>query len=225
VSPLSKRAFGGLLFLVVTLAASLFVAAWTLDYWQGWVFLAVFSGSALAITLYLMKTDPKLLERRVNAGPGAEKERTQNIIQILASIAFVVVIVIPALDHRFAWSVVPTTAVIAGDILIALGFLIVFRVFKENTFAAGTIDVEPEQRVISTGPYALVRHPMYSGALVMLAGVPLALGSLWGLLTIVPMAMVIVWRLLGEEEFLAKNLPGYSEYRNNVRYRLVPFIW
>ena len=207
------------------LAASLFVAAWTLDYWQGWVFLAVFSGAALATTLYLMKTDPKLLERRVNAGPGAEKERTQNIIQILASIAFVVVIILPALDHRFAWSKVPTTAVIAGDVLVALGFFLILLVFKENTFAAGTIDVEPEQRVISTGPYALVRHPMYSGALVMLLGVPLALGSWWGLLTIVPMALVIAWRLLDEEVFLAKNLSGYSEYRNTVRYRLVPFIW
>lgn len=219
------RAFGGLLFLVISLAAALFVTAWTLDYWQAWVFIAVFSGSALAITLYLMKNDPKLLERRVTAGPGAEKEQIQNVIQILAQIAFLAAIVLPALDHRFGWSSVPASFVAAGDLLILLGFLIVFLVFRENTFASGTIEVAAEQSVIATGPYALVRHPMYSGALVMLLGVPLALGSWWGLLAFILMVLVIVLRVLGEEDFLSKNLPGYSQYRENVKYRVVPFIW
>jgi protein-S-isoprenylcysteine O-methyltransferase Ste14 len=177
------------------------------------------------ITIYLIKRDPRLLERRIKAGPSAEKERSQKVIQALATIAFVVVFVFSAVDHRFAWSSVPPYSVVAGDILVVLGLLIIFFVFKENTFTSAVIEIDTEQKVISTGPYAFVRHPMYIGALVMLLGVPLALGSWWGLLTIIPMTLVIVWRLLDEEQFLAKKLSGYSEYQNKVRYRLVPFIW
>jgi len=222
---LNKRALAGLLQLIVTLAALIFLAAWTFDYWRAWCFLAVFSVSVLAITLYLVKNDPKLLERRVKAGPGSEKEKGQRIIQAPAMLAFVAVIVFPALDHRFEWSTVPPYVSALGDILVALGLFFVFLVFRENTFTSGIIEVESEQKVITTGPYALVRHPMYIGALVMLLGVPLALGSWWGLLTIIPMALVIVWRLRDEERFLAKNLAGYSEYEKKVRYRLLPFIW
>jgi len=108
---------------------------------------------------------------------------------------------------------------------VALGLLIVFFVFKENSFASATIEVGAEQTLVSTGPYSLVRHPMYFGAFVMLIGVPLALGSCWGLLTVIPIIVVIVWRLLDEEIFLEKNLPGYPAYRNKVKYRLLPFIW
>jgi protein-S-isoprenylcysteine O-methyltransferase Ste14 len=222
---LNKNAIGGLLRFLITLAVLLFLAAWTLDYWQAWVFLAVFSGSALAITLYLMKNDPKLLERRMKAGPAAEKEKSQKIIQIVATASFISAIVFPAVDHRFGWSAVPAPVAIAGDVLVALGFLVIFFVFKENTFTSGVIEVDADQKVISTGPYALVRHPMYSGALIMLAGVPLALGSWWGLAAVALMVLVIIWRLLDEERFLAGNLPGYSEYQDQVRYCLVPLLW
>jgi|SRR5579859_5168971 len=225
MNDLNKKAWAGLLRFAIALAASVFLPAWTLDYWQAWILLALFSASSLAITIYLMKKDPKLLARRMNAGPGAEKEKRQKIIQFLAAIAFITVFVFSAMDRRLAWSRVPLYGVAAGDILVALGFLIVFFVFKENTFASSIVEVGAEQKIISTGLYAFVRHPMYIGALVMLLGVPLALGSWWGLFTIVPMALVIVWRLLDEEKFLAKNLPGYSEYRNQVSYRLVPFVW
>ncbi|HKN13786.1 MAG TPA: isoprenylcysteine carboxylmethyltransferase family protein [Candidatus Binatus sp.] len=207
------------------MAAIIFLPAWTFDYWQGWIFLTVLSASVLAITIYLMKNDPKLLERRTNAGPGAEQQRSQNVIQSLAAAAFVAMFVVSALDHRFAWSTVPLYVSALGDILVALGLYFVFLVFKENTFAAGTIEVGTEQKVIATGPYAIVRHPMYIGALVMLVGVPLALGSWWGLFAIVPMTLVIVWRLLDEERFLAKNLAGYKEYQGKVKSRLLPLIW
>jgi protein-S-isoprenylcysteine O-methyltransferase Ste14 len=115
--------------------------------------------------------------------------------------------------------------VVAGEALVVLGFVIMFFVFKENPFTSRIIEVEAEQKVIATGPYAVVRHPMYAGSLVMLSGVPPALGSWWGLFTIIPITLVIVWRLLDEEAFLIKNLPGYSEYRTRVRHRLVPLIW
>ena len=225
MNDLNKKAFGGLLFLVICLAALMFLPVWTFDYWQAWIFLAVFSVSVLAITVYLIKNDPKLLKRRVNAGPGAEKERSQKVIQFIAQVAFIAVIVFPSVDHRFQWSVVPSYIVIAGDFLVALGLIIVFLVFKENTFTSAIIEVGTEQKVISTGPYAIVRHPMYIGALVMLIGVPLALGSWWGLLAIIPITLVIVCRLLDEENFLVRTLSGYSEYRNKVRYHLVPFVW
>jgi len=225
VKELNKKALGGLLRLFVTLAALLFLPAWSLRYWQAWVFLCAFFAPILGITSYLMRHDPALLERRVDAGPGAEKERTQRIIQGLAAIAFFAVILLPSFDHRFGWSRVPAYVSLAGDLLVVLGLLVIFFVFKENTYASGTIEVGAGQKVISTGPYGRVRHPMYSGAIVMLLGLPLALGSWWGLLALVPFTLVILWRLLDEENFLARNLPGYSEYRSKVRYRLVPLVW
>ncbi len=219
------RAFAGLLNLIVIIGAALFLSAWTLAYWQAWVFLAVFFLSVLAITLYLAKNDPKLLERRTQAGPVAEKEKGQQTIQSIAAVAFIAMFILPGLDHRFGWSAVPLPVILAGDALVALGLLIVFFVFRENSYTSAVIEVGAEQKIVSTGPYALVRHPMYSGALLMLIGVPLALGSYWGLLAFVPIALVIVWRLLDEEKFLVKNLPGYPDYQNKVRYHLVPFIW
>jgi protein-S-isoprenylcysteine O-methyltransferase Ste14 len=225
MNQLNIRAFVGILQLFIFLGLSIFLPAWTLDYWQAWIFLSIFFACTLAVTLYLMKNDPKLLERRVSAGVGAEQERSQNIIQAFAALAFVAIFVVSALDHRFAWSTVPPYLVALGDILIVLGFYLVFLVFKENSFASGTIEIGAEQCVISTGPYALVRHPMYIGALVMLVGVPLALGSLWGLVAIIPMTLVLIARLLDEEKFLTSNLAGYCEYQSKVRHRLLPLIW
>jgi protein-S-isoprenylcysteine O-methyltransferase Ste14 len=222
---LNLKALAGSLALLVFTAAALFLSAWTFDYWQAWVFLFAFFGSAFAITIYLMKKDPKLLERRINAGPLHEKEVSQKIIQSLAQASFLLVIIFPALDHRFDWSALPAYISIIGDVLIVIGFYIVFLVFKENTYASALIEVDTEQTVISTGPCAWVRHPMYIGALILLLGMPVALGSLWGVLTIVPITAVIVWRLLDEERFLTKSLPGYEEYKNNVKYRLVPLVW
>src|SRR5271154_4621911 len=214
----NKRAFGGLLWLFVAMAALIFIPAWTFDYWQAWVFLAVFFASALAIYLYLMKNDPMLLERRRKGGPGAEKEKSQKIIMFLASVSFIALIVFPAIDHRFAWSPVLPYVALAGDVLIVISYLAIFFVFKVNTFTSAIIQVDSEQKVISTGPYALVRHPMYAGSFFMLIGVPLALGSWWGLFIIIPLLSVLIWRLLDEEKFLSKNLRGYSEYQNTVRY-------
>lgn len=225
MTELNKRASLGLLELIVAMAALTFLPAWTIDYWQAWILLAVFLACTLAIDFYLLKNDPKLLERRLKAGPGSEQEQSQKIIQALAMTAFVAIFILSALDHRFGWSRVPPYVSILGDVLVALGLYFVFLVFKENTFTSAIIEIGDDQRVITTGPYALVRHPMYIGALVMLVGVPLALGSLWGLLAIVPMVLVIVWRLLDEEKFLAANLAGYSKYQRKVRYHLLPMIW
>jgi protein-S-isoprenylcysteine O-methyltransferase Ste14 len=221
----NMKALGGLLCLLLVMAALLFPPAGTLDYWQAWVFLAVLGGSALAITLYLMQRDPALLQRRVRAGPTAEKERSQKIIQSITATGFIAMLVVPALDHRFGWSPVPTYVSLAGDALVALGFLITFFVYRENTFASATIEIAPEQRVISTGLYARLRHPMYMGGLFCFIGMPLALGSCWGLLVFLLILPALIWRIVDEEKLLAGNLPGYAEYCRKVRYRLVPFVW
>jgi protein-S-isoprenylcysteine O-methyltransferase Ste14 len=172
-----------------------------------------------------MKNDPVLLKRRLSAGPTAEKEKSQKIIMLLASIGFIAALVVPGLDHRFLWSSVPFYTVIAGDALAALCFLITFLVYKENTFTSATIEIAEYQKVISTGPYAIVRHPMYAGGTLLFIGTPLALGSYWGLLGFVAVLPAFIWRLLDEERFLSKNLPGYTEYCTKVRWRLIPGLF
>jgi protein-S-isoprenylcysteine O-methyltransferase Ste14 len=222
---LTMKAFRGLLFLVVAMAALLFIAAGTLDYWQAWTFLAVYFASSVAITLYLVKKDPDLLQRRMRGGPFAEKATSQKIIMSFASLGFVGLIIVPALDHRFLWSQMPPAMALAGDVLMELGWLAIYFVFKANTFSAATIELAPDQKVISTGPYALVRHPMYAGGLILLVGIPIALGSWWGVLVIVAIIPALIWRLIDEEQFLARNLSGYVAYQEKVRYRLIPWVW
>jgi protein-S-isoprenylcysteine O-methyltransferase Ste14 len=222
---LDKRAWLGLVFLAIVMGLLLFLAAGTVQYWQAWVYLCIFFGVSVLITLYLIRNDPALLNRRLRAGPTAEKEKTQKIIMLLASVGFIGLLVVPALDYRFKWSRVPFFMVIAGDCLTVLGFYLTFLVYRENTFTSATIEVVSDQKVISTGPYAVVRHPMYAGGLLYLLGMPLALGSTWGLLVLIAVLPALIWRLLEEERFLAKNLPGYVEYRTKVRWRLIPRVF
>ena len=203
----------------------LFLPAGTLNYWEAWVFIAVFFACNLALTAYLVFKDPKLLERRMKVGPAAERTMTQKIIALLAFVFFAATAVVPALDHRFGWSDVPASVVVLGNLLIIVSYFGYYRVVRENTYAAAAIQVEEGQKVISTGPYAIVRHPMYSAALIMSLGIVLALGSWVGLLSLVPGIPVVVWRLLDEERFLRKDLPGYAEYMRVVRWRLIPGIF
>jgi protein-S-isoprenylcysteine O-methyltransferase Ste14 len=203
----------------------LFIPAGTVRYWQAWVCLAIFFGASVLTTVYLMKKDPALVERRMKGGPTAEKRPAQKIIMLFTSIGFIALFVVPALDHRFGWSSVPLAVVVAGDVLVAIGFYLISIVYRENTFASATIEVAENQRVISTGPYAIVRHPMYASAFLYLVGIPLALGSYWGLLPIVAIMPFLIWRLFDEERFLSRNLPGYAEYQRRVTHRLVPFVW
>lgn len=225
MNQLNLRAIRASLIGIVVMAALLFLPAGTLRYWQAWLFLAVFVTASTAITVYLAINDPQLLERRMSAGPRAEKEKRQKIIMWFAMIGFVALLVFPALDHRYGWSRVPAYVTLLGDVLVVVGFLLTYRVFKVNSYGASTIQIAEGQSVISTGPYALVRHPMYAGAIVTLLGIPLALGSWWGLLGVVVVTPVLIWRLLNEEDFLQKHLPGYIEYKKKVRHRLIPYVW
>jgi protein-S-isoprenylcysteine O-methyltransferase Ste14 len=219
---LTIKALAGLLYIFIAVSALIFLPAWTLNYWQAWLYLAVFLISISAVFIYLIRYDPELLARRIN---NKEESRKQKVIHFSINLAFAAVIVIPALDHRFGWSTVPWEIVALGDVGVALGILLIFFVFRENSFTAATIEVVADQKVISTGPYAFVRHPMYVGGLVFILGIPLALGSWWGLLMVVLFAPILVWRILDEEKFLVKNLSGYSEYEDKVKYRMIPLVW
>jgi protein-S-isoprenylcysteine O-methyltransferase Ste14 len=222
---IDAKAWSALSILTVAMALLLFVPAGTVRYGQAWVYLGVFAGVSTLMTLDLMRKDPALLARRMRGGPTAEKEPTQKLIMLGISICFITLLVVPALDHRFGWSTVPAGGVVAGDTLVATGFYLIALVYRANTFSSATIEIAENQKVISSGPYALVRHPMYASGILYLLGTPLALGSYWGLVPFVAMMPLLIWRLLAEERFLARNLAGYTEYQRRVRHRLVPGVW
>jgi protein-S-isoprenylcysteine O-methyltransferase Ste14 len=222
---LDARAWLALAVLTAVMALLLFVPAGTVRYRQAWVYLGVFAGVSTLITLDLIRKDPALLERRMRGGPTAETRWTQRLIMLGISICFIALLVVPALDHRFGWSAVPVGGVVAGDALVVIGFCLIALVYRANTFSSATIEIAENQKVVSTGPYALVRHPMYASGILYLLGTPLALGSYWGLVPLVAMMPLLIWRLLAEERFLARNLAGYTEYQKRVRHRIVPGAW
>jgi protein-S-isoprenylcysteine O-methyltransferase Ste14 len=199
--------------------------AGTFAYWQAWLFIVVFMVSVTAVGLYLSIKDPALLERRKQIGPAAEQSPAQKVIISLALLGNLALLIFCGLDHRFGWSHMPGYVPLIGALLVALGLFMNVLVFRENSYGASNIKVEESQSVISTGPYALVRHPMYAGVLVMLIGVPLALGSWWGLVVLAVTIPGLIWRILDEEKILEKDLAGYVEYEQKVRYRLVPYLW
>ena len=222
---LGTRAWVALAGLAGAMGLLIFVSAWTVRYWQAWVYLCIFFGASALTTSYLIRNDPALLERRMSGGPTAEKRAAQKLIMTCTSSGFIALLVVPALDHRYHWSTVPLSGAVVGDVLVATGLYFIFLVYRENTFTSATIEVAPDQTVISTGPYAVVRHPMYASGLLYVLGTPLALGSYWGLGPLAAMSPFLIWRLFDEERFLCERLPGYPEYQQKVRHRLVPRIW
>lgn len=210
---------------VVFFGALLFGPAGTFHYWQAWVFVAVFVVTTLVPSAWLAVRDPAALRRRMKAGPAAETRPVQRLAMAGTVAVSVAVAVLSALDHRFGWSVVPVAVVIAGDIAVLVGLGVAELVVVQNRYAAATVTVEAGQPVVTTGLYGIVRHPMYAGAMVMMAGMPLALGSYWGLLPLLAGVPIIAVRILDEEKLLAAELPGYRDYLRVVRFRLVPRLW
>jgi protein-S-isoprenylcysteine O-methyltransferase Ste14 len=210
---------------VIALGVVLFLPAWTLNYWQAWVFMIIFMVGVTASGLYFSIKDPALMERRKEAGPAAEQSTGQKIMITFAYLCILGLLVLSALDHHFGWSHMTATVSVIGDGLVVLANVIWFYVQKENTFVGATVRIYEGQKVISTGPYALVRHPKYVGDLALIIGMPLALGSWWGLIIVALGIPGLVWRIFDEEKLLKKELPGYIEYTQKVHYRLVPYLW
>lgn len=225
MATLAVRAYRGLAATLALMAVAVFVTAGTADYWQAWLFIAAYGAVTAGLTAQALKRDPALVRRRMKGGMRAETEPRQKVIMACASVLFVALLVVPAAVRRAGGPMLPAWAVLAGDALVVAGVAGVGVVFRANSHAAATIQVEAGQSVVETGPYARVRHPMYTAALVMLAGFPLALGSAWGLVPLVPLAAVVNWRLIEEERFLAAGLPGYAAYAARVRWRLVPGLY
>ncbi|MFV8320178.1 methyltransferase family protein [Mycobacterium sp. 23] len=214
-----------LLYGVVLYSVLVFVPAGTLHYWQGWAFVAIAMGLTTVSTVWLSVTNPAALRRRMRAGPRAEGRTVQKVLVTLLFATSMGVMAFSAFDHRMGWSPVPLWVNVIGDVMIAVGLSSALLVVVQNSYAAATIAVEQGQTLTSDGLYGLVRHPMYSGSLIMMFGIPLALGSYWGLLIVLAGVVVLVLRILDEEKLLATELAGYREYSRQVRYRLVPYVW
>ena len=219
---LSRRAYllWGVSFLVMS--AIFFIPAGTLAYWEAWLYMAVLLGPMLLLVPYLLRNSPQLLQRRMQM---RERQSAQQAIIGVSSIFFLGIFVLPGLDQRFGWSSVPPLVVIAADVLVLLGYGLTIRVFLENEYASRSVEIQEGQRVISTGPYAHVRHPMYAAVILMVLASPLALGSYWAALLGLIVIPILVARIANEELVLARDLPGYAEYRQKVRFRLVPGVW
>jgi protein-S-isoprenylcysteine O-methyltransferase Ste14 len=213
------------IFGLITFGLILFGPAGTFHYWQAWLFIAVFSAVSIVPTIYLARTNPAVLERRMRAGPRAETRTAQKFIITGNFVIIYGMIAFSALDHRMGWSAVPVWVCLLGEVVMAIGLGITMAVVIQNGYAASTVRVETGQTVASGGVYKFVRHPMYSGSVIMMLGMPLALGSYWGLLFVFPGIAMLVLRILDEEKLLTQELHGYREYAQQVRYRLAPNVW
>lgn len=205
-----------------SLGALFFLPAWTLKYWQAWVYMLVLAIPLIITVRYLYQHDPALLERRMRM---KERQGTQKIVIALSWPIFLAAFIIPGFDYRFHWSEMPLSVTLLADLLVLLGYLFVGLVFRTNSYASRVVEVEKGQKLIATGPYALVRHPMYLGVLVFYIFSPLALGSYWAVIPALFMIPMLVTRINGEEKELIQNLEGYKQYITKTKFRLVPGIW
>ena len=209
-------------FLPVFLGLLILLPAGTFNYWQVYIYVAILVIPMIFVLFYFLRNDPEFLERRTRA---KENEKQQIIIHIAFSFVLLSGFIISGFDRRFGWSYIPIRIIILADIVISLGYLIIFFVFKQNSYASRVVEVDKNQKVISTGPYRIVRHPMYSGVMIMFIPTPVALGSYWGLIPMAAIPLVLVFRILNEENVLCKDLSGYKEYCQKTKYRLIPFLW
>ena len=216
-SGLTKIALG-----LVLIGALLFLPAWTFNYPGAWLFIALLFIPTLLLGVILFILSPSLLKKRIDA---KEKEASQGVLIKLMGLMFVLGCVVSALDFRFSWSSVPTWLVIVASVAFLIGYLGYAEVLRENAYLSRTVEVQDGQTVVSTGLYGIVRHPMYLATLFMFLPLPLILGSFWGLIPLASYIPLIIVRIIGEEKVLSEGLAGYSEYKQKVKYRLIPFIW
>jgi len=219
---IKKKIFLLVPLVTIVLGLMLFLPAGSLKYWQAWVFMGVLFIPFIFVIFYFLRNDPELLERRMKF---KEKETQEKTMSKIGQLFFFIGFLIPGLDYRYGWSNVPFWLVIASDVIMFLGYMLVFFVLRENSYASRIVEVDEKQKVITTGPYAVVRHPMYAGIMPMYLCIPLALGSYFALIFFVPVIILIVFRIFDEEKVLLRDLEGYEEYTKKVKYRLIPRIW
>ena len=207
---------------LLLVGAMLFLPAWTLHYPGAWLFIAVLFGPMLVMGVVLFAKAPTLLEKRLN---NKEKEKAQRGVIALSGLMFPMGFVLSALDFRFGWSHVPMWLTMAAAVLFLVGYGLYAEVMRENAYLSRTVEVQEGQRVIDTGLYGIVRHPMYLATLLMFLPMPLILGSLWGSLPFALYPVLIVFRIWNEEKVLCRELEGYAAYRSRVKHRLIPFVW
>ncbi len=204
------------------LGAVLFSPAGTIDWWQAWAYVGVLFGCVTTIFAWLLVNDPALLERRLR---GVEKRGGQRLVQAAGSLVYMAVFILPGLDHRFGWSDIPGALSVAADVMMIVGYVGFAWVLRVNSWASRLVEVQHGQQVITTGPYAIVRHPMYGAILVIFVATPVALGSWWALLPALLLAPILAVRARDEEALLRDDLPSYRAYTETTRYRLVPGLW
>ena len=207
---------------LVLVGLLLFLPAGTIAYAGAWLFLVLLFLPMLGMGVVLFVKSPGLLQKRLNH---KEKETAQRGVIALSGLMFPVGFVLSALDFRFGWSEVPMWLVIVASILFLTGYAMYAEVMRENAYLSRTVEVQEGQKVISTGLYGVVRHPMYLATLLMFLPIPLILGSFWGLIPMALYPVILVIRILNEEKVLTEGLDGYAEYKTKVRYRLLPFVW
>ncbi len=221
-SALKKKAVLIYIAAAIVLCLFFFLPAGTFDYWQAWAYMAVTLVPAAFVFHYFINKDPVFLERRLKL---KEKQARQKTVVKFGGVIFAIGFLIPGLDRRFGWSHVPPEMSIAADIIVLLGYMMVFLVFKENAYAGRSVEVVKGQKVISSGPYSIIRHPMYLGTIFLYGATPLALGSYWAFPLFALMLPLLIIRIISEEELLRRELKGYAAYCKKVRYRLVPYVW
>ncbi len=200
----------------------IFLPAGTFSFFNGWLFMIILFVPMFLAGIVMMFKNPALLKSRLNA---KEKQREQNVVIKLSGIMFLMGFIVAGLDFRFNWFTVPKGVVIGGTIVFLIAYILYAEVLKENTYLSRTIEVQKNQKVIDTGLYGIVRHPMYSATLLLFLSMPLVLGSIYSFLIFLAYPLIIAKRIKEEEKFLEKELEGYREYKQKVKYRLIPFIW
>jgi protein-S-isoprenylcysteine O-methyltransferase Ste14 len=196
--------------------------AGTFDYWQVYVYFGAILVPAIIAIVYFMKHDPELIARRLRT---REKEDTQKALVLGLLVIMIAGYMIPGFDRRFGWSNIPVPLVLVADVLVVSGYVFIAFVMKTNSYASRIVEVEEGQTVINSGPYAVIRHPMYAGVALMYIATPVALGSWWGLIPFSLLPLILAPRILNEEKVLKKGLDGYIEYCQDVRWRIIPFVW
>jgi len=207
---------------IIIISAILFIPAGSIGFWNAWLFMGILFIPMLFVIVYLITRDPELLFKRMNT---SEKEKTQKKVVLLTSIIFLSAFIIAGLDYRFQWSKVPLLVVVISSFIVLMGYIMFFMVMRQNSYASRVVEIQDRQKVIDTGLYGFVRHPMYSAAILIFMFMPLVLGSFYALIPLIIFPLQMSTRMKNEELILEKGLDGYIEYKKKVRYKIIPYLW